>query len=164
MLSKNQLLEECRCSLILNVLQNVNFLVHALHCLVVAFIFEYALLVPEAILSKAAAAAGKEEPSCPVLRKEVVKFATRAHCLLKLIGSLLPVINRWLTFIGHGRRRVDHSNDRIVELKVFVGSNYEAKSGPDDATHATNQSKNDIYGLNRPFYVRNATRLHTNDL
>ena len=55
MFPKNQLLEECRCSLVLNVLQNVNLLVHALNCRVVAFVLEHALFVSKAILSEEAA-------------------------------------------------------------------------------------------------------------
>ena len=107
-------------------LENVDLFIHALTSFLVALKSERALLVGQARLVDAATAARVQEPRELVLQEAVVELATSAHSQLKLVSRFLPGIKRWLALIGQWRSRVDHTYDRIVELKVFVGGDQEA--------------------------------------
>ena len=127
-------------------LQDIDLLVHALNGFLIPFISENALFVRQTVPAYAAAATGLYEPGEIVIAEAVVKLATSRDCLLKLLFSFPATVSNWLTRVGQWCRRIDHANDRILELEIFVRGKDQPETGPDDAAYTTNESENDIDG------------------
>ena len=94
MLPQDQLGDEFRSPLRLDMLQDVNFLGNVIHCLFISFVPEVAFFPPKTLLLDAAAEAASKDPCAIVLGEAVPEFTTLNDGTFKVLIGLFAVVNR----------------------------------------------------------------------
>jgi len=124
-------------SLRLYVLENIDLLIDPLHSLLVALVAEVAFLPPDATLAKEATAAAPQYPRAQVVRVAIVELASLHDCALKGLVGFFSTTDGSLVLIALRRSRVDATDERVVELKVFIRSDAQAQDCPNDGGKTT---------------------------
>ena len=134
---------ELRHSHCLNVFQDVNVLIHALHRFLISVVLKLALLPLSFILIDKAATVVFQDPRQDVLDVRVVEFAFLNHSIVEMILSVFHRFDIWILrmlaniLFRLGRGRIHFTNQYGLEFESFERIDQKCKESPDKRGEAS---------------------------
>ena len=151
MLSKDKFTHEFRDALVLQMLENINFLIHTLNCFFISFILKPKSAPPKRVFFDEAATTLVENPCHLVPIKLVVELSALNNCAFESFVCFWSIFNRRFVIVSLRRCWIDTANQGVSEFEILKRLDKDAESCPNNGGKTTDKTEKKIKGADCPF-------------